>query len=145
MKLPAKVEYACRAIIELGLHFRAGELVQIQYIADKHNIPKKFLVQILMRLRHAKIVTSTRGISGGYKLAVNPEYLTIADVITAVDDTIITNSINKEETLTRKNKTERILHRIFGEVNHRINDYLCNITVDTVLNELNNEQLTYQI
>ena len=85
MNISAKTEYACLAVLELAVHFGSGEPVRIKTIADKHGIPARFLVQILLQLKGAGIVGSTRGAAGGYQLIRDPAELTLADVMAVID------------------------------------------------------------
>ncbi len=84
MKLSLRGEYALRALIVLGLTAQS-EVVRIQSISEQQNIPKRFLEQILNDLRAAGILESRRGISGGYRLRLAPEQITLAQVIRLID------------------------------------------------------------
>ena len=53
MKLSAKTEYACIAMLELARRFDKGQPMHIREIADEHGIPSRFLVQILLQLKGA--------------------------------------------------------------------------------------------
>jgi Rrf2 family protein len=79
------MEYACIAVLELAMRFSEDEPVQIRKIAAKHGIPSRFLVQILLQLKNAGIVQSTRGASGGYKLSTAPEKLSLSAVMSVID------------------------------------------------------------
>jgi len=85
MKLSAKTEYACLAMLQLAQEHDSGEPVQIRRIADEHGIPSRFLVQILLQLKGANLVASTRGAAGGYRLAKSPHEISIADVIEVME------------------------------------------------------------
>jgi Rrf2 family protein len=85
MRVSAKAEYACIAMLELAANHRATQLVRIKDIAERHGIPQRFLVQILLQLKGAGLVLSTRGASGGYHLARAPERISLADIINVVD------------------------------------------------------------
>lgn len=85
MKLSAKTEYACLAMLQLAAEHESGEPVQIRRIADEHGIPSRFLVQILLQLKGASLVASTRGASGGYKLARSPHEISMAEVIEVME------------------------------------------------------------
>lgn len=85
MKISAKAQYACIAILELAGSYGDGQPVRIRQIADAHAIPQRFLVQILLQLKAAGYVTSTRGASGGYRLAKPPDQVDLASVIRLVD------------------------------------------------------------
>lgn len=81
----AKAEYACIAMLELAVRHGDPTPVRLKALADAHGIPKRFLVQILLQLKGAGLVTSTRGASGGYHLARSPETITLADIISVID------------------------------------------------------------
>ena len=85
MNISAKTEYACIAVLELANHFGSGEPIRIRRIAESHGIPSRFLVQILLQLKGAGLVSSTRGASGGYQLVRDPQSLTLADVMAVVE------------------------------------------------------------
>ncbi|MFZ0427214.1 MAG: Rrf2 family transcriptional regulator [Acidobacteriota bacterium] len=84
MKITARAEYASLSILELALHYQSGH-VQAREIAEKRQIPLKFLEQILIQLRNAGLVKSVRGASGGYLLARPPEKITLKEVVEAVE------------------------------------------------------------
>src|SRR6187455_699023 len=85
MLVSAKTEYACIAVLELAARHGSGEPVRIRDIAEAHGIPSRFLVQILLQLKSAGLVSSVRGAAGGYNLARDPEEITLLDVMTVVD------------------------------------------------------------
>ena len=85
MNLSAKTEYACLAMLELAKEYDSGEPVQLRRIAAEHGIPARFLVQILLQLKGASLVASTRGAAGGYRLSRAPQEITLADVIDVIE------------------------------------------------------------
>jgi Rrf2 family protein len=85
MKFSAKTEYACLAVLELARAYDQGEPVRIRSLADEHGIPSRFLVQILLQLKGAGLVNSTRGAAGGYQLVRSPEEITLGEVMAVVD------------------------------------------------------------
>jgi Rrf2 family protein len=85
MKLSARTEYACLAMLQLAHDYDSGELVQIRRIADEQGIPARFLVQILLQLKGASLVASTRGASGGYRLARPPREISLAEVVDVIE------------------------------------------------------------
>ena len=85
MKLSAKAEYACLAVMALADRHDVDRPVPIREIADAHEIPETFLTQILIRLKGAGLVTSTRGSSGGYRLARDPMSISLGDVLRVID------------------------------------------------------------
>src|SRR5437764_2395382 len=90
MRVSAKAEYACVAMIELAANYAEPQPVRIKAIADAQDIPQRFLVQILLQLKTAGLVASVRGAAGGYQLARAPDSISLADVIAAIDDRSMT-------------------------------------------------------
>lgn len=80
MQIPARVHYACLAMLDLASQAGAGKPVALREITQRHGIPQPFLVQILQQLKAAGWVTSTRGAQGGYSLLVRPEQLSLLDI-----------------------------------------------------------------
>ena len=84
MKISAKDEYACAAVLELSLNYNSEAPVRVQDIADRQGIPMKFLFQIMQILKRVDIVRSRRGTEGGYILGRVPSQISVGDVIRAV-------------------------------------------------------------
>jgi Rrf2 family transcriptional regulator, cysteine metabolism repressor len=82
--LSSRARYATRALLDLSIRFEQGP-TQIQDIADRQNIPFKYLQQILMSLKVAGFVQSRKGPGGGYLLASSPQEITLAAVLRAMD------------------------------------------------------------
>ncbi len=85
MKLSAKTEYACLAMLQMARDYDSGEPLQIRRIAEEQGIPSRFLVQILLQLKGASLVASTRGAAGGYRLARPPAKISLAEVIDVIE------------------------------------------------------------
>jgi Rrf2 family protein len=81
MPFQARAEYGCLAMLELARNYAHGEIVQIRRIADEHNIPQPFLLQVMQQLKRSGLVVSTRGASGVYRIARDPIDITLAEVI----------------------------------------------------------------
>jgi Rrf2 family protein len=87
MKVSAKAQYACYAMLQLASSYADRQPVRVKAIADAHGIPQRFLVQILLQLKGAGLVASVRGASGGYQLARPPEAISLAEVVNTIDRT----------------------------------------------------------
>jgi Rrf2 family protein len=84
MQLPVKAHYATVAMLAMAQCYDQGRLLTVRTIADEHDVPAQFLVQILQQLRAAGMITSTRGSNGGFRLERAPSTITLADIIDAV-------------------------------------------------------------
>jgi len=85
MQLSAKTQNACLAMIELARRHANPTPVCLKTIADEQNISSQFLVQILLQLKRGGLVQSTRGASGGYRLARDPFSISLLEIIQAIE------------------------------------------------------------
>ena len=86
MRLSARTEYAAIAVVELARHVGSRNPVRIRAICEAQGVPAGFLVHILLQLKAAGIITSTRGAAGGYRLARPPQQVTLEDIHRAVEE-----------------------------------------------------------
>jgi Rrf2 family protein len=82
-----KGEYGVRLMVQLGRHYGAGP-ASLAEIAAEEALPRPYLEQLVMSLRDAGLVFSTRGAHGGYELARAPEEIGMADVLRALEGPI---------------------------------------------------------
>jgi Rrf2 family cysteine metabolism transcriptional repressor len=85
MKISAKAEYACLAVLALARNGPAAPPMRIREISESSAIPERYLVQILLQLKAAGLVVSTRGASGGYHLARAASAISLGEVLTAIE------------------------------------------------------------
>jgi Rrf2 family protein len=88
LKVSQKLEYAIRAMIELSERRDGGELVPAREIAERQQIPLRFLEQQLGALSRAGLVESFRGAGGGCRLARDAADITVAEVADAIEGQI---------------------------------------------------------
>lgn len=84
MKLSARSEYACLALIDLTQNQGDG-VCTIHDISARRKIPRKYLEQILLTLKRSGYLTSKIGAGGGYRLARPASQITLAEVIRLMD------------------------------------------------------------
>lgn len=88
MRLGTKGRYAVTAVMDLAYNGATGTPASLAIIAERQGISPSYLEQLFMKLRRAKIVTSTRGAQGGYVLARPAHEIRIADIFRAVGEPI---------------------------------------------------------
>jgi Rrf2 family protein len=84
VRVSARADYAIRALVELAAA-GPGASLRGDSIATAQAVPTKYLENLLSDLRRARLVTSQRGLRGGYRLARPAASITLADVIRAID------------------------------------------------------------
>ena len=84
MKIPMKVDYGVRALVELAMNYGEGQL-QTAEIAYKQGIPEAYLEQLMTTLNKFGFVRSRRGPQGGHILALDPSDINLSMVMTTLE------------------------------------------------------------
>lgn len=87
MSFSTKGEYGVRLMVQLGRHFGRGP-ASLAEIAAEEDLPRAYLEQLVMSLRDAGLVVSTRGARGGYELSRPPAEISMAQVLRALEGPI---------------------------------------------------------
>lgn len=80
MKISTKGRYALRMLIDLAEHNEKG-FIALKEIAERQDISKKYLEQIIPILNRSGILITNRGYQGGYKLGKNPKEITVGEIL----------------------------------------------------------------
>jgi Rrf2 family protein len=143
MRISAKAEYACVAMLELAASHGEPQPLRIKAIADAHGIPQRFLVQILLQLKTAGLVASVRGAAGGYQLTRSPEQISLADIVNAIDD------LTPRSELGKANRTPVVeaLLAVWRQVFQQEQELLEELNLAELLRRARkqNDVVTYQI
>jgi Rrf2 family protein len=87
-------------MLELAAQYGSNEPVRIRKIAERHDVPPRFLVQILLQLKGAGLVASVRGAAGGYHLIKQPQDVSLGQVMDVIEgsgeDTAQTSSASPD-------------------------------------------------
>lgn len=126
MKISAKTEYACRALLELCLHWPDTKPQQVADIAKRQKIPTKFLIHILIALKGFGYVESARGKSGGYYLTRAPQTIKLVDIIYAFGGMELTDK--------KKKSNQDVLGLIWQEVDAAVLTAMEEITFEIICN-----------
>ena len=137
MKISAKIDYACRALLELSLHWPNQGPLQVETIAGRQKIPVKFLTQILIYLKQAGYVESVRGKNGGYLLRKLPREIKLNDIMENFQDT----------DHSRDEKSNPIFNPIWREVNQEFLKAMDKFNFEDICNRKrqSDNTLTFQI
>ena len=96
LRLSLRVRHAVRALIAIALREDPSPLTARE-IAEREDMSTLSLHQILFRLMRAGIVKGARGPAGGYVLASDPESITLADIVRAVEGPVALTKCTNEE------------------------------------------------
>ena len=128
MKVSARMDYAVRALVELGLHWPNTNPKQIRDIALKAKVSQKFLIHILIALKGLGYVYSMRGKAGGYTLSVNPKEINLAKVVKHLGGL---GSFDEEK---RKTNTNDAISLLWHEIDRKIIATLEDVSLEDLCN-----------
>ena len=133
MRLTTKGRFAVTAMIDLGLRQSSGP-VTLAAISQRQQISLSYLEQLFGKLRRNELVESTRGPGGGYTLARKPSEITVAEIITSVDEPMdATHCAGKENCLGEG--TRCMTHDLWAALNTRMVEFLDSVTLQKLVDD----------
>jgi Rrf2 family iron-sulfur cluster assembly transcriptional regulator len=133
MKLSTKGRYAIKAMINIALN-NSKEPKTLLEISKHQGISLSYLEQLFALLRKENLVSGVRGPGGGYKLSTEPEKITIAQII---------NAINTQESksLTTEQKDEVI----WEDFSKKLCNYLETVTLGSLIDEARESESSKEV
>jgi Rrf2 family iron-sulfur cluster assembly transcriptional regulator len=137
MRLTTKGRYAVTAMLDLAINQNAKP-VTLHDIASNQEISLSYLEQLFARLRKSGLVKGTRGPGGGYRLARRPGEISIADIITSVDEKIdITRCGGRENC---RDGERCLTHELWSDLSEKIFHFLDEITLGELIDRQRNRE-----
>ncbi|NLX61317.1 MAG: Rrf2 family transcriptional regulator [Tissierellia bacterium] len=135
MRITQEADYALRAIYYLST-LDAGARASANVIAKEQNIPLRFLLKLLQKLRDAGLVESFMGVNGGYALSKQPKDISFLDVIEAIDGPIYINRcLYDPEECNNLGVEYCSIHKALHQVQEKLKKDLSSINFQHILDE----------
>ena len=134
MRITLESDYALRIVSALA---EKKEVTDAATISEETSVTQRFTLKILHKLVSGDIVSSYKGVNGGYKLKIPADKITLKTIIELIDGPIaIARCLENEEGCSMiKDKTACIYHHIFDKISIDLAKKLSNITISDVLNK----------
>jgi len=131
MKLSTRGRYSTRMMLELGKRFGQGPVL-LKDISREQDISLKYLGQLIIPLKIAGLVNSTRGSHGGYTLSRLPKDIRLSEILRAVEGTLVfSDCVESPDICYRSGNC--VAHDIWEEASQQFNDMLDSITLADML------------
>jgi len=130
MRLTTKGRFAVTAMIDLALH-NGGEPVTLAEISRRQKISLSYLEQLFGKLRRAKLVTSVRGPGGGYNLAGPAQNISVASIVTAVDEPLDATQCGGKENCHDDKRC--MTHDLWATLNDKMYEYLDSVKLSDLV------------
>ena len=126
MRLTTKGRFAVTAMIDLALRQTRGP-VTLATISERQHISLSYLEQLFGKLRRHKLVSSVRGPGGGYNLAQPANRVSVADIVTAVDEPLDATQCGGKENCHDDKRC--MTHDLWATLNEKMHEYLSSVTL----------------
>jgi Rrf2 family iron-sulfur cluster assembly transcriptional regulator len=141
MRLSTKGRYGVTAMMDLAIHDNAGP-VTLADISQCQGISLSYLEQLFSKLRKGGLVQGVRGPGGGYRLSRPANEISIAEIISAVDEKVDMTNCNKEASCQDGEKC--LTHELWIELSQRLYAFLEGITLSQFVDRPGIHELAIQ-
>lgn len=132
MKISTKGRYALRMMLDLAIHQEDG-YIALKDIAERQEISKKYLEQIIPILNRANVLLTNRGYQGGYRLARKPDEYTVGEILRITEGSLAPVACLEREPNACPRCGECLTLPVWQGLGKVIDQYLDGITLQDIL------------
>ena len=137
MELSSRLEYALVALLEIADRQAQGKPLKVNEIAASQSLPERYLDQIFTLLKRQGIISSQRGMKGGYLLAKELWQITLLDVVIAIEGS---GNRKKVDPVAPSTLEKTVIVQAFAEIKDSVNDILVNYTLQDLVKTLETQR-----
>ena len=138
MRLTTKGRFAVTAMMDLAMRQSRGP-VTLAAISERQHISLSYLEQLFGKLRRHRLVNSVRGPGGGYTLAESIGGISVAAIITAVDEPLDATQCGGKENCQDEKRC--MTHDLWATLNEKMYDYLSSVTLRDLIEHQQGKQV----
>lgn len=138
MKLSTRSRYGVRLLFELALNYKNGNML-LKEISEKQDISEKYLSNIIVLLKSANLVNSTRGAHGGYTLANKPSNITIKEIVDVLEGRPYLIECIKNDKICKRNELCPS-QELWKNLENEISKFLQGISLQDLVDNFNKKQ-----
>jgi Rrf2 family transcriptional regulator, cysteine metabolism repressor len=124
VKISTKGRYGIKAMLDLALQHGTGS-TPLKYISERQGVSEPYLEQIIAALKKAGLVSSIRGVQGGYQLAKAPEEISIGEIIAVLEGPLLPFETSE----TPESIEDHVLGRVWEQARKTVDTLLSSITL----------------
>src|SRR6478752_3742363 len=130
MRLTTKGRFAVTAMLDLALNDGKGP-VTLAGISERQKISLSYLEQLFGKLRRRSLVDSVRGPGGGYQLARDASKVSVADIVSAVEETLDSTQCGGRENCLENQRC--MTHDLWEELNSTVYGFLAGVSLSQLV------------
>ena len=139
MRLTTKGRFAVTAMVDLAMRQTRGP-VTLAAISERQHISLSYLEQLFGKLRRHKLVSSVRGPGGGYNLARPAAEISVAEIVTAVDEPLDATQCGGKENCHDDKRC--MTHDLWASLNAHIFAFLQSVTLEHLVRQQDKQAVT---
>jgi len=133
MKLSSKEHTGLQAMVEFARRYGSGP-TSLSEVARAQELPFPYLEQVIAPLRRSGLLTSARGVHGGYALARHPAAISVGDVFRAMEGSLITLDCMRPDGAPCAKESTCATRGVWQRVTKRLSETLDNLTLADIAN-----------
>ena len=132
MRITHEADYAVRIVYDL---MKSGGTVSARTLAERTGVTLRFTLKILNKLSAGGIVSSVKGASGGYRLEMSPQELSMGHIIECIDGPFeLNHCLSSDFDCTRVgDKNICAFHHIFNDMTRRLKEEFYSIKMSRLM------------
>ena len=134
MKISTKGRYALRMLVDLAEH-RDDGYIALKDIAERQNISKKYLEQIVLLFTKTDVLKTSRGYQGGYMLAKQPSECTVGEILRITEGSLAVVPCVEQDPIECRRSVECPVLDVWRGLYRVINEYLDSVTLQDILDQ----------
>ena len=134
MRVSTKGRYALRMLIDLAEHREEG-YVSLKDVAERQNLSKKYLEQIVPTINRPDLLRTNRGFMGGYKLARDPGEITVGEILRLTEISLSPVACLEQDPIQCDKMATCDTLPVWQGLNRVINQYLDSVTLQDILDQ----------
>lgn len=134
MKISTKGRYALRMMLDLAMN-QGGDFVSLKEIAERQNISKKYLEQIVPLMNKSGMLKTNRGNHGGYRLVKNPDQYTVGEILRVTEGSLAPVACLEYDPIDCERAGECMTLPVWKGLYKAVTDYLDNITLQDIIDK----------
>ena len=135
MRISTRGRYSLRMMLDLATHCNEG-YISLKDISSRLKISRKYLEQIIPLLVRNKLLNSTKGHLGGYRLARDPASITVKEILESAEGSLAPVScLDHNETNPFNDNGESLTISVYEGLDRVVTDYLTSISLTDIINK----------
>ena len=134
MRISTKGRYALRMLLDQAEH-RSEGYIALKDIAERQNISKKYLEQIVLLFTKSDLLKTSRGYQGGYMLAKDPRECTVGDILRITEGSLAVVPCVEQDPIECKRSADCAVLPMWRGLYKVINEYLDSVSLQDILDQ----------